>query len=137
MNMDELDNLIIDLPVQDPKGEMPERIRQNFRQRIKRRRRLQILISSSMLVIGAMLSGPGLLTLGGQISLPSNSLGLIDYLLTSLQDLQYFFDQSWNGIIAFQGNLASSLSITSEIGMVVLGLGILFSISFLIPHKYS
>ncbi len=135
--MDEIDDLLIDLPAPDPKDGMPERIRQNFRRRIKNSRRKQIIMSSGMLVLGLLLALPGLLAFNSPLSLPPDGLVMFDNLFAGLQDLQGFFDQSWNGIVTFQGSLASSLSLTSWIGIAILGFGILFSINFLMPHRNS
>jgi len=134
---DELDALLSGLPEQNPNDRIPERIRQNFRQRVKRQRRLRIALSGGLLGTGLLLTLPGLLAFKGDISIPFNSLGIIDSLITSLQDWQLSLDQSWNGITTFQGNLAASISITSWIGIAILGFGTLFCINFLIPHNYS
>ena len=73
--MEEMDQLLRELPNQPPPPDLSQRMRCNFRQRLARFQRARRIASLSLIALGSALMLPGMFGLNIIINLPESGLG--------------------------------------------------------------
>jgi len=115
--------------------DFPERIRLNFHRRYYRRKHYHLAICLFMIFLGIWLVSPALLALFDRLALPLDGFSLLDALSSAVLDVVNLSLLVLNGAESVQSVLLGTLSISVLIGMVCMGAGSIWGITFFLPQK--
>lgn len=133
--MEQMDQLLRDLPDQPPPPDLPNRTRLNFRQRCQKSQRQRRIISLGLILTGAAGILPGLLGLNMNFNLPQNGLGWARSSVEILSNPQGSVLSIPTLLDTLQANLAGSLPASIWIGAALLAAGAMLSLSCWMPQN--
>jgi hypothetical protein len=133
--MDDLDRMLSDLSREEAPPGLAQRSIQNYRVRQRSRRRWQNLGSVALLAAGAWLVLPGLAALSGQVSLPSDGLGVLQSIVY-VRDTSEALGTTLRSAQSVQQSVSASLAGTSGLGMILALGGALLGLDALLPRGF-
>lgn len=130
--MDDIDRLLARLQDDPVPDGLAGRVARRFHQRHRRRQAAQYISSAIMMLAGAWLFVPWLVSIGGQVSLPQNGLPVLQSMF-SLTDPGFAADTTYRSVSYLQTSLSSQVAPLHWIGFLALALGALIGLSSLLP----
>jgi hypothetical protein len=131
--MDPFERILAGLSGNEPPHDIGKRMRQHFRQRYQRVRRVQAGLSCLLILLGFGVGLPTLLPLESGIALPTNGVGMAGDVLPVITSPQAFLQGFLGSAVQVQSSLAITLEITTWAALVVIALGAFMGLRLLLP----
>ncbi len=120
--MDKLDKMMFNLPKADQPTGLSDRLQQNFTKRYQKKQRLMMTMTTIPSILGILLIIPGFHQLYQLISQLENNWQEIKASLSWFFSGNLQFDSLWY-LSNFRWDMATSLEITTWIGLILLAIG--------------
>lgn len=120
--MDKLDEMMFNLPKADQPTGLSDRLQQNFTKRYQKKQRLMMTMTTIPSILGILLIIPGFHQLYQLISQLENNWQEIKASLSWFFSGNLQFDSLWY-LSNFRWDMATSLEITTWIGLILLAIG--------------